>query len=72
MNLESREIQITRDTRQGCLCSPLLFAFYIDPYLQNLLRNPDIAPIINNGYATKVLAYADEIAIITVDPKQSL
>lgn len=38
----SNSFTLERDTRQGCACSPLLFALYLEPFNQYVRQNKDI------------------------------
>lgn len=40
----TQPVKITRETRQGCPYSPLLFALYIDPFLKHLAMAQNIPP----------------------------
>ncbi|KAJ1082514.1 hypothetical protein NDU88_002679 [Pleurodeles waltl] len=72
MGGQSECIQVGRGSRQGCPCSPLLFVLYIDPLLRQLEGNRQIIPVCRYGWETKVLVYADDIAIITSNPDLAL
>lgn len=67
MGNTSKRIEISLGTRQGCPCSPILFAFYLDPFIARILNNHAIKPVVIQGFETKVLAYADDIGIVTSD-----
>ena len=62
---ESDFFYVERGMRQVCPYSPLLFALYLEPYIQHLARNQLIEPIVINNSQTSLLAYADDIAILT-------
>lgn len=68
----SGDISISRGTRQGCPCSPILFALYIDPLIRKIISCQDIKAVEFKGYNTKLLAYADDLAITTSDPDKAL
>lgn len=68
----SENFPITRGNRQGCPCSPLLFALFIDPFIRRLKNNIAILPIKIRNTDTKILAYADDIAITTSNPTASI
>lgn len=65
-------MNISRGTRQGCLCSPILFPLYINPLVVKLLQSRNIKPIVTGGYETKVLAYADDVAVLTPNPAEAI
>lgn len=64
MGRESDTITVSRGTRQGCPCSPILFALYINPLIIKFLQSNHILPISIDGHETKVMAYADDITIV--------
>lgn len=65
-------LQIKRGTKQGCPCSPLLFALYLEPLIQQLEINTKLPPLVVNGVSYKTLAYADDVAIVTPTPDVAL
>ena len=72
MGLDSGEIIVERGTRQGCPCSPVLFALYRDPYIQKLLADANISPVTIQGLQTKLLSCADDVAVVTTNPSNDL
>lgn len=72
MGQESSSIDIARERRQGCPCSPILFALYIDIFIQQILQDQIITPGICNGHESKIMAYADDLAVVTTDPEKAI
>lgn len=65
-------IHINRGTRQGCPCYPLLFALYIDPLIRQIESSQAIKPTRYHTLETKILAYADDLAIVTPEPQTAI
>lgn len=66
-NTLSENIPVLSGIKQGCACSSLLFALYLEPLCLKILRNERV-----HGYSyytseVKILAYADDIAIFCRD-----
>lgn len=55
--------------RQGCPCSALLFAIYLEPFCLKVLNNTKITGYQFLSHEIKVLAYADDIAIFCQNEK---
>ena len=61
------EIHINFGTRQGCPLFPLIFAIVAELLCQALLKDKQYKGASNIGDETKVLAYANDIAISIAD-----
>lgn len=72
MGMQSEPVTITRGAQQGCPCSPLLFALYINPLIEMFGNNHLIKPFIVQDIPHSIFAYADDIAITTIDPMTAL
>ena len=59
---------IKRGTRQGYPLSPQLFVLYLEPFIQCLMQNAAILSVKIRGIPGKITAYADDIAIFSVNP----
>lgn len=66
----SRTIKIERSVRQGCPLSPMLFALYLEPLCRSLLTNPTITGFRLGETETKVIAYADDVAVLCSSQEQ--
>lgn len=63
----SESIPVTASLRQGCPTSSLLFALYIEPFCQKIVSCPTIQGFRYCDNEIKVLAYADDIAVLCTD-----
>ncbi len=68
----SNSFTLERGTRQGCTCSPLLFALYLEPFNHYVRQNKEIIGINIQGKEHKLACYADEILIFLGQPTNSL
>lgn len=68
MGYYSETIAISRGTRQGCPCSPLLSALYINPFILRLEQSRKILPCKVQQEQYSVMVYANDIAIVTCNP----
>lgn len=66
----SKSFILERGTRQGCACSPLLFALYLEPFKTR--QNEEILGIKVQGKEHKLTCYADDILIFLGRPTSSL
>ena len=64
----SNSFTLERGTRQGCTCSPLLFALYLEPFNQYIRQNKEITGINIQGKEHKLACYADDILIFLSQP----
>lgn len=62
-------VPLRSSVRQGCPLSPLLFDIYLEPLCQRIIRNENIKGYTLTGTEVKVLAYADDLAILVADKK---
>uniref|UniRef100_A0A671TVT9 Reverse transcriptase domain-containing protein n=1 Tax=Sparus aurata TaxID=8175 RepID=A0A671TVT9_SPAAU len=68
----SNSFTLERGTRQGCACSPLLFALYLEPFSQYVRQNKEIIGVNIQGKVHKLACYADDILIFLGQPTNSL
>ena len=68
----SNSFTLERGTRQGCACSPLLFALYLEPFSKYVRQNKEIIGINIQGKVHKLACYADDILIFLGQPTNSL
>ena len=67
----SDRFDINRGVKQGDALSCALFIICIDPLIRNIEQNPNIPALdITQGCAVKTLAYADDVAIITLNDNE--
>ncbi|XP_077552822.1 uncharacterized protein LOC144167430 [Haemaphysalis longicornis] len=59
--------QILSSVKQGCPLAPLLFALYLEPFCLKLLYNDSVHGFKLHESEVKILAYADDIALICTD-----
>lgn len=60
-------IKVESSVKQGCCLSPLLFALYLEPFCLKIIKSQSIRGFIYAGIETRVLAYADDVAIFCRD-----
>ena len=65
-------IQIEQGTRQGCPLSPLLFILVLEILNKQIRDNEAIKGLKIRGEEFKLLAYADDLAIILENPLENL
>lgn len=63
-------IDIKTSVRQGCPLSPILFSLYIEPLCRKLLNTTTIKGLCMGREEIKVMAYADDIALICTSQLQ--
>lgn len=68
----SNSIKLQRGTRQGCACSPLLFALYLELLAQYIRQNKEVEGINIHEKEHKLACYADDILIFLGQPSNSL
>lgn len=68
----SQEFILERSCRQGCPCSPLLFALFLGPLSQYIKQNTNIKGINMNGGEHKLSPFADDILVFLEQPNKSL
>lgn len=56
-------IKVLSFVRQGCPMSPLLFSLYLEPLCLSIIRSSQVQGFRMGEVETKVLAYADDIAV---------
>lgn len=64
-------INVRRSVRQGCPLSPLLFDIYIEALCLNIIQNDAIHGFNLQATEVKLLAYADDVAVLCRD-KESI
>ncbi|KAM7306569.1 hypothetical protein ISCGN_010272 [Ixodes scapularis] len=57
-------ISVTRSVRQGCPMSPILFALYLEPLCRTIIGDANIRGLSLLTGSLKVLAYADDVAVV--------
>lgn len=62
-NSLSPAINVFSSVRQGCPMSPLLFSLYLEPLCLSIIRSKQVQGFRMGDVETKVLAYADDIAV---------
>lgn len=65
----TQRIPVTFFVRQRCHLSQLLSAFYIEPFLLRIIRDPSVRGFTLNTSEFRILAYANDIAIFCTDRK---
>lgn len=60
----TKEVPVRRSVRQGCPLSPILFALYLEPLCRTIIADQDIRGFFLSGTETKLMAYADDVAIV--------
>lgn len=68
----SQAFILERSCRQGCPCSPLLFALFLEPLSQYIKQNTNIKGIDINGEEQKLSLFADDILVYLGQPNESL
>lgn len=68
----SEPLALQHGTRQGRPLSPSLFLLVLEPLLTDIKANEKIKGININSTQTKLAAYADDILIVTEQPKSSI
>uniref|UniRef100_A0A671WUY0 Reverse transcriptase domain-containing protein n=1 Tax=Sparus aurata TaxID=8175 RepID=A0A671WUY0_SPAAU len=68
----SNSFTLERSCRQGCPCSPLLFALFIEPLIQYIRQNKQIKGINIAGQEHKMSLFADDVLIFLSQPSTSL
>lgn len=63
----SERIAIRSSIRQGCPLAPLLFAIYLEPFCLSILNSDKVRGFRLNSSEVKILAYADDVAVICED-----
>lgn len=67
----SNSFQIRSSVKQGCPLAPLLFALYLEPFCLKVLYNDSVRGFRLHESEVKILAYADDIAVICAE-KESI
>lgn len=62
----SNSFILERSCRQGCPCSPLLFALFIEPLSQYISQNKQIRGINIAGQEHKISLFADDVLIFFI------
>lgn len=57
---------------RACPLSPLLFALYIEPFIRTLQTSILIQPLVTASSRLKVTAYADDLAIFSTNPAETV
>lgn len=68
----SNSFILERSCRQGCPCSPLLFALFLEPLSQYIRQNKQIKGINIAGQEHKISLFADDVLIYLLHPSISL
>uniref|UniRef100_A0A8C5MYT0 Reverse transcriptase domain-containing protein n=1 Tax=Leptobrachium leishanense TaxID=445787 RepID=A0A8C5MYT0_9ANUR len=68
----SPSFPISNGTRQGCPMSPLLFALFLEPFLEAIRRDDKIHGIPGARRTHKVSAYADDLLFFLPNSKSSM
>lgn len=63
----SEEIDILSSIRQGCPASALLFAIYLEPFCLSIIQNSNVHGFRLQSTEVKILAYADDVAVLCQD-----
>uniref|UniRef100_A0A670HPA6 Reverse transcriptase domain-containing protein n=1 Tax=Podarcis muralis TaxID=64176 RepID=A0A670HPA6_PODMU len=71
-NEESREIIVSKGTRQGCPLSPLLFIMILEILLNSIRNNKEIKGIKVGQHEYKTKAFADDLVVTIEDPLDSI
>lgn len=66
----TRKISVRPSVRQGCPLSPLLFALDLEPVCFNIIRSERLRGVCKGDVKTKVLGYADDIAVFSFHKKK--
>lgn len=66
-NALSKPVPLCASVRQGCPLSPLLFGLYLEPLCRKVLNCVDVRGFVLGPAEVKVLAYADDIALLLRD-----
>lgn len=64
-------IMVQNSVRQGCPMSPLLFALYLEPLCRMVAASTKIEGLVMGGRELRVLAYADDVALICTTAAQA-
>lgn len=68
----SEPFLLEQGTRQGCPLSPGLFLLALEPLIRDIKINEDIAGIKFGDTQVKLAAYADDILVVTENPRDSI
>lgn len=63
-------IEVSRSVRQGCPMSPVLFALYLEPLCRMIATSNSIRGLVLGNEELRVLAYADDIAVVCTSRTQ--